>query len=56
MMSNLIDEKLPGVINQLERSYLLKRPNDAELIRDIMGSFRYAIEKLKKEGAICLTK
>lgn len=37
------------IINELEKSYLVKRPKDAEIIKDVSGSFRYAVQKLKQE-------
>ena len=36
-------------INELEKSYLARRPDDTEIIKDLSGSFRYAIQKLIQE-------
>ena len=42
-------KKLLIIIDELEKSYLLKRPHDAEIIKGVTGSFRYAVQKLKEE-------
>jgi len=37
------------IFDELEKSYLLRRPYDADIIKDMAGSFKYVIKKLKIE-------
>ena len=49
-VSNLVKNKLSGIIAETENYHLQKRPGDREIIRSIAGGFISAIENLKKEG------
>jgi len=37
------------IVNELEKAHIKKRPGDIKIIQDVSASFKYAINKLKKE-------